>query len=128
LVEDALGKIVQSKTRSDIPRLVLSNRNSIRYDLAQGPYILDDTYIICPWSDYMKFVKDVTFDDASKLFETFKYYAKYRKCPNTQAYYAGSKLDPARQKVLARRDTQAVGMLTPGYTTMDDFGVGGDYT
>lgn len=47
LVEDALGKIVQSKTRSKIPRLILSNRNSIRYDLAQGPYTLDDAYIVC---------------------------------------------------------------------------------
>lgn len=114
------------QTRSNVSRLILSNRNSIRYDLSQGPYTLDDAYIVCPWVDYMKYVKDVSFDDASKLFGTLEYYAKHQKCPNSLPSSAGYGSETASQKILARRDIQPVGMLSPGYTTLDDFGVGGD--
>lgn len=132
LVEEALAQVVVSETRNHIPRLIFSNRNSIRYDLAQGPFTYDDSFIVCPWVDYMNFTTGVSFEDASKLRDTIIYYAENNKCPPTASLdeivleYSGP--GSTKQKVLSRRSVQPPGMLSAGYRTRDDFGDDGDDT
>ncbi|KAH8689459.1 Metallo-dependent phosphatase-like protein [Talaromyces proteolyticus] len=138
LFEDALAKVVVSKERENIPRLIFSNKNSIRYDIAQGPFTYDDSFILCPWADYMNFTTGVTAEDASKLYDTVTYYTEHNKCPPTADVSFGDMLlensgTGSKQKVLSRRSVsrrsvQSPGMLTAGYRTGDDFGNDGDDT
>jgi 2',3'-cyclic-nucleotide 2'-phosphodiesterase (5'-nucleotidase family) len=125
LVRDALEKIVVSTTRNDTSRILLSNRNGIRYDLAQGPFTRDDSFIVCPFTDGFRYVGNVTAEHASQIV------ANLDGCQHSQgegvleeSHWTGS-----TQKVLSRRGADDVlGMVASGYTTTDDFGLDGDDT
>ncbi|QKX63708.1 uncharacterized protein TRUGW13939_10879 [Talaromyces rugulosus] len=139
LVRKALEKIVVSPTGNTTSRLIFANRNGIRYDLAQGPFMRDDSYIVCPFTDGFRVVHNVSSEHASKILGSLDI-----KCPSGKGEMTSESLPvddkdengswddlsgSTDQKVLSRRGVQdPVGMLTPGYTTSDDFGTDGDDT
>ena len=67
LLEVALAATVINKTRADIPRLIIINTGSIRFDLVKGPFTYDDSFIVSPFKDAFQYIPDVRYEIASKV-------------------------------------------------------------
>ena len=65
LLADALSTVIVNDTRADQSRIIIINTGSIRFDLAEGPFTVDDSYIVSPFSDYFYYIKDVPWSTAS---------------------------------------------------------------
>ncbi|CAG7997550.1 unnamed protein product [Penicillium salamii] len=142
LVETAASAKVVNPDRSANSRMIIVNRGVVRYDLVQGPFTLDDSYIVCPYHNAFNYFPDVPYSLASKVLETLnkpKSTTKrstmtmdtissqmlgYDECDNPSPHNGTELLKP---KTLFRRvlDEDA---LTQGYTTCDDLGGDGDDT
>ncbi|KAH0560007.1 hypothetical protein GP486_003469 [Trichoglossum hirsutum] len=141
LMETALATVVVNETRKDIPRLILVNIGSIRFDLPKGPFTLDDSYIVSPFNDAFQFIPDVPYDTAKQV-QGILNAGPAQKRGLSQDFGFGqmplqdSCVDPpishdhitgksyAGGRLLRRQNDQ----LFPGYATTDDFGTDGDDT
>jgi hypothetical protein len=139
LLETALAKTVINESRADIPRLIIINSGSISFDLVQGPFTFDDSFIVSPFSDAFQFIPNVPYAEASKVIGILNAGPFQKRDQLTQSDFNFSPLngetcvDPPvshnphalERRAFTRRATPA---LTPGYTTTDDFGTDGDDT
>lgn len=145
LLQKALETIVVNETRRNIPRLLFANEGGVRYDLAQGPFTSDDKYIVSPFNNTFRYVANVSSHDASQIKSILD---DEGKCHHTSLPQKSESLqaddsdwqptpphtqtDYSKQSVLShlsrRANDEATGMLSPGYTTKDDFGDDGDDT
>jgi hypothetical protein len=64
LIPIALAATVVNKTRADLPRLIVVNSGHIRFDLVQGPFTFDDSFIVSPFPDAFQFIPDVPYSAA----------------------------------------------------------------
>jgi hypothetical protein len=71
LIPIALAATVINKTRADIPRLIIVNTGHIRFDLVQGPFTFDDSYIVSPFLDAFQFIPNVPYSAASVSYESY---------------------------------------------------------
>ncbi|KAF2715459.1 Metallo-dependent phosphatase [Pleomassaria siparia CBS 279.74] len=150
LLQTALATAVVNETRKDIPRLIIINTGSVRFDLAQGPFTYDDSFIVSPFADAFQFIPDVPYAQASQVLDILNAGAFQKKkkkrelsprdfgfspilaadgdtCidpPMTHDYTGTTKRSYASGRLLRRTNTKPV----PGYTTTDDFGTDGDDT
>ena len=151
LLQDALSTVVVNETRKDKARLIIINTGSVRFDLAQGPFTYDDSFIVSPFSDSFQYIADVPYTQASKVIDILNagpYQKKKRSLqtadlgfsslaadsdacidpPLTRDFAAaaagGSKRSLPGGRLIRRANTAPV----PGYTTVDDFGADGDDT
>jgi 2',3'-cyclic-nucleotide 2'-phosphodiesterase (5'-nucleotidase family) len=74
LLSDALSTVVINQTRSSNPRLILINTGSIRFDLPQGPFTYDDSFIVSPFTDAFQFIPDVPYANAMVSLYQINYY------------------------------------------------------
>lgn len=65
LLSEALSTVVVNQTRSAKARIIIINTGSVRFDLAQGPFTYDDSFIVSPFSDSFRFIPDVPYKYAS---------------------------------------------------------------
>lgn len=63
----AVSKIVVREERKEKARIVLGNTGSVRYDIPKGPFTYDDNFIVSPFRDVFRYIKDVPYDKAQKL-------------------------------------------------------------
>ncbi|OCT50998.1 hypothetical protein CLCR_08282 [Cladophialophora carrionii] len=140
LEEDVFPGIVNDTTRSDRPRLVISNTGAIRFDIFRGAFTKDSTYIVCPFTSGFHYLKDVPYEKAKHLINILNRGGEIFE--NVDPSYAMWKLGPPEQMgvtddgiatPLHAVDSSQVAMssdvrLTPGYTTHDDAGDDGDDT
>ncbi|KAJ5598370.1 hypothetical protein N7537_008454 [Penicillium hordei] len=141
LVQTAAAATVVDPDRSAKSRVIIVNKGAIRYDVVQGPFTVDDAYIVCPYTSTFRFLADVPYSLASKVLDninkpktTTKRYMTvdtisskmlgYDECNNPSPHNGTELLKP---KSLFRRVLDA-DTLTPGYTTCDDLGNDGDDT
>jgi 2',3'-cyclic-nucleotide 2'-phosphodiesterase (5'-nucleotidase family) len=154
LLAEALSVTVVNKTRAKTPRMILINTGSVRFDLVEGPFTLDDSYIVSPFTDTFQFIPDVPYKYASKVlgilnaggfqkrsapsiesrdlqtrdfgFNTFT----GDDCVDAASVSHASMLQKREHSELMTRGLRrsANATLTPGYTTSDDFGSDGDDT
>lgn len=156
LLETALAAVVINETRADIPRLIIINTGSIRFDLAQGPFTYDDTFIVSPFTDAFQYLPDVPYEYAKQVLDILNA-GPYEKRSLTSDAHAGHFhardelcLDPdqveygtmsPRDVLKARRNPKSLSAqkrnqlypresatLTYGYVTTDAFGTDGDDT
>jgi len=147
LLQTALATVVVNKTREGIPRLIIINTGSIRFDLAKGPFTYDDSFIVSPFKDAFQFIPDVPYEKASKVLGILNAGPFQKKRRNLEAtdfgfnsvladrdtcvdpplthHYEGMKRRSKQGGRLIRRQSTAP---KPGYTTTDDFGTDGDDT
>jgi len=142
LQELVLPNMIHDPTRNDTPRLVLTNTGSIRFDIFKGPFTIDTTFTVSPFTSGFRFVKDVPLETASKLLIIL----------NQEVPQLSHSLHPLGAKLPVRSDQSAPSQpyspqhapshkqipltsplndtvpLTPGYTTHDDAGTDGDDT
>lgn len=146
LLQTALSTVVVNETRKDNARLIIINTGSVRFDLAQGPFTYDDSFIVSPFDDAFQFIPDVPYDQASKVLDILNAgpYQKKRDLqtsdfgfntiladrdtcidpPLTHTYEGMTRRSKQGGRLIRRQSTKPV----PGYTTVDDFGTDGDDT
>ncbi|KAF2265336.1 Metallo-dependent phosphatase [Lojkania enalia] len=147
LLQTALATVVVNDTRKDIPRLIIINTGSIRFDLAKGPFTYDDSFIVSPFADAFQFLPDVPYDQASKVLDILNagpFQKKKRDLstsdfnflpiladrdicidpPLTHSYEGLNRRSYPSGRLIRRQSTSP----SPGYTTTDDFGTDGDDT
>ena len=147
LVQTALSTVVVNETRKDIPRLIIINTGSVRFDVAKGPFTYDDSFIVNPFKDAFEFIPNVPYEQASKVLDILNAGPFQRKkrelgtsdfqfnhipvdrdtCidPPITFHYDGVQRRSKQGGRLIRRQSTAP---TFGPTTADDFGTDGDDT
>ena len=140
LEEEVFPDIVNDSSRSDRPRLVISNTGAIRFDIFKGPFTKDSTYIICPFTSGFHYLKDVPYAKAKHLIkllnngdEVFQSvdtsYAMWKLVPPEQINMKQDIIAPTLHKDVSSQNPLLSDIqLTPGYTTQDDAGSDGDDT
>ncbi|KAL5120992.1 hypothetical protein ACEQ8H_001180 [Pleosporales sp. CAS-2024a] len=151
LLQTALSTVVVNETRKDKARFIIINTGSVRFDLAQGPFTYDDSFIVSPFTDSFQYIADVPYEQASKVLDIlnagpYQKKKKKKKRDLSTADFPFSPLladrdtciDPPlthQYDGLTRRSKQGGRLIrrqstspTPGYTTSDDFGTDGDDT
>jgi hypothetical protein len=147
LLQTALATVVVNETRKDIPRLIIINTGSVRFDLAQGPFTYDDSFIVSPFQDSFEFIPDVPYEQASKVLAILNagpFQKKKRDLSTSDFNFSpilmdrDTCIDPPltfQYDGMTRRSMQGGRLIrrqstapTPGYTTTDDFGDDGDDT
>lgn len=147
LLQTALATVVVNQTRKDEARLIIINTGSVRFDLAQGPFTYDDSFIVSPFSDSFQYIADVPYEQASKVIDILNagpYQKKKRDLSTADFNFSplladrDTCIDPPlthQYDGLTRRSKQGGRLIrrqstapTPGYTTTDDFGSDGDDT
>ncbi|EMD97113.1 hypothetical protein COCC4DRAFT_61777 [Bipolaris maydis ATCC 48331] len=147
LLQTALATTVVNETRKDIPRLIIINTGSVRFDLAQGPFTYDDSFIVSPFTDAFQYIPNVPYEQASQVLDILNagpFQKKKRNLetsdfgfspvladrdtcidpPLTHSYEGRTRRSKQGGRLIRRQSTA----LTPGYTTTDDFGTDGDDT
>ncbi|KAL9011806.1 MAG: hypothetical protein Q9173_003377, partial [Seirophora scorigena] len=85
-LETALAATVVNESRADIPRLIIINTGTVRFDLVKGPFTLyayhsstlhantltvlfssDDSFIVSPFKDAFQFIPNVPYSLASQV-------------------------------------------------------------
>lgn len=69
LEKDVLPEMVVDKKRSDKPRIVMANTGTMRFDVFKGAFTRDTTFIIQPFTNGFRYLKDVPFGQADRLLE-----------------------------------------------------------
>ncbi|KAF7507007.1 hypothetical protein GJ744_011031 [Endocarpon pusillum] len=154
LISIALAATVVNESRADIPRLIIINTGSIRFDLVQGPFTYDDNFIVSPFVNRFQFLPNVPYsiarqvlgvlnagpnqkrkrDPMSSNLGFLKSFNGDNGCADPTLYGASSKLPShhghnLRPRSITRRQAPPpLNELTPGYVTTDDFGSDGDDT
>ncbi|KAL8715608.1 MAG: hypothetical protein Q9220_000945 [cf. Caloplaca sp. 1 TL-2023] len=67
LLQTALAATVINASRADVPRLIIINTGSIRFDLVKGPFTFDDSFIVSPFDDAFQFLPNVPYSLASQV-------------------------------------------------------------
>jgi len=147
LLQTALATVVVNETRKDIPRLIIINTGSVRFDLAKGPFTYDDSFIVSPFKDAFQFIPDVPYEQASQVLGILNagpFQKKKRDLETSDFGFSpiladrDTCLDPPlthHYEGVTRRSKQGGRLIrrqstapNPGYTTKDDFGTDGDDT
>ncbi|KAI9744636.1 MAG: hypothetical protein M1818_002165 [Claussenomyces sp. TS43310] len=144
LLTTALAATVINETRKSIPRLILINTGSIRFDLVEGPFTYDDSFIVSPFTDGFQFIPEVPYEYASQVLGILNAGPYQKRDFDTRDFsfttITGAEepcLDPhlgplspvqkrSSTRGIVRR--QSTSPIVPGYTTTDDFGSDGDDT
>ncbi|KAF2134698.1 hypothetical protein P153DRAFT_278830 [Dothidotthia symphoricarpi CBS 119687] len=147
LLQTALATVVVNETRKDIPRIIIINTGSVRFDLAKGPFTYDDSFIVSPFKDAFQYIPNVPYEQASKVlgilnagpfqkkkrdmttadFDFTPVLADKDTCldpPITHSYEGMTRRSKQGGRLIRRQSTTP----SPGPVTTDDFGTDGDDT
>ncbi|KAK0267034.1 hypothetical protein LTR35_016611 [Friedmanniomyces endolithicus] len=151
LVPEALVGGVVNASRANNPRFLVVNSGGIRFDLVQGPFSIDDSYIVSPFADIFVYIPAVPYSVASQLLNLLNTNSAFngkRKRDLSEDIHSRNlqtsdfSFEPIRRddcqsphpdQLLGKRAVasaikrQSIA-LTPGYTTTDDLGSDGDDT
>lgn len=130
---------VVNDSRRDIPRYIIANTGSVRFDMYKGPFTYDDQFIVSPFRDIFLYISGVPFDTASSLLTLLNDAgASQKRSVGTIPVERDICVDPplvhfSEVRRGENEDTSGiirrqVADLVPGYTTKDDFGTDGDDT
>lgn len=138
LLSEALAETVVNESRNDIPRYVIANTGSVRFDMYKGPFTYDDQFIVSPFTDIFLYVPEVPYALASSLLGSLNNAgASQKRNLGVMPVERDICVDPPLGQLGVRHEEQHVSPritrrqvidLVPGYTTSDDFGVDGDDT
>ena len=144
--EMVLPDMLNDTDHPDTPKLVLMNTGALRFDIFKGPFTMDTTYSVSPFTGGFRQIKDVPFSIAKQLLRILNQEVpQLQQVPqplrakepvsleqietlvgDAESAFNGRHGDD-HQVPLAVDDSEA-SPLTPGYTTIDDAGNDGDDT
>ncbi|KAI1377477.1 Metallo-dependent phosphatase-like protein [Hypoxylon crocopeplum] len=139
LLADALATAVVNDSRRDIPRYIIANTGSVRFDMYKGPFTYDDQFIVSPFRDSFLYIPEVPYSLANDVLRLLNNAgASQKRNIGVMPVERDICVDPPITHFsLARREghrgppvitRRQVVDLVPGYTTKDDFGTDGDDT
>ncbi|KAI9841939.1 MAG: hypothetical protein M1838_003335 [Thelocarpon superellum] len=150
LLEKALAATVINASRASMPRLIIVNTGSVRFDLVKGPFTYDDSFIVSPFTDGFQFLPNVSYSHAAQVLGILNRGPYEKRDPSLHArhihdsaheiYMSPSLPDLCRDPNMTHEGLRARSFgtarpkrrestdRTPGYTTTDDFGTDGDDT
>ncbi|KAI1779114.1 Metallo-dependent phosphatase-like protein [Hypoxylon cercidicola] len=152
LETQVLPDSILNEERKDVPRLAIVNTGAIRFDIFQGAFTRDSTFLISPFVSKFNYVADVPYAVASKVLELINsggqvfgagaLDTKHLTIPEQvapsrflEASMAETGTDNAiplfvegdtQQKPLGGKGSSGDPELIGGYTTHDDLGDDGD--
>jgi hypothetical protein len=142
-VQVALAAEVVNKSNASIPRYIIANTGGIQFDLVQGPFTYDDSFIVGPFTGTFVYIPAVPYAKASQVLDTLNALLDSKKKRSLEllestpdfngvdsCYDTPYMLADAESRLYVRESesmTRPVApVLTPGYVTSDDFGTDGD--
>lgn len=142
LLETALSTVVVNKTRATTPRLIIINTGSARFDLPEGPFTYDDSFIVSPFTDAFEYLQNVPYSQAKQVLGILNAGAYQKRDLSVNDFgfspltdlSGDSCVDPPVTHDHVQKRAYVGGKvirqteITPGYTTTDDFGTDGDDT
>ncbi|KAF2139062.1 uncharacterized protein K452DRAFT_328397 [Aplosporella prunicola CBS 121167] len=144
LLPEALSTVVYNESRVDTPRIIFTNTGSVRFDLVQGPFTYDDSFIVSPFTNTFRYIPTVPWEYASQVLSIMNggpYQKKRNLATQDFSFSPMALLDqdscidpPITHNHLSSRSYTGGQLLrrqeanAPGYTTKDDFGTDGDDT
>lgn len=143
LQKEVLPDMVVDVDRVDVPRMVLTNTGALRFDIFEGPFTVDTTYAVSPFTSGFRYIQDVPFSIAKRLLQiinqevpqlwpasnSFAFKQPVRSI-QARSHQTDEPLFPARGQMPLGKDhaPDHDAELIPGYTTTDDAGSDGDDT
>lgn len=154
ILTTALSAVVINQTRKATPRMIFVNTGHARFDLVEGPFTYDDSFIVSPFHDAFLYIPNVPYASAVKVLDLLNAGGASKKrsvdaelktrdfgfsafnpslpdhdsCVNPPLPAAGHLEARALTKNIIRRQSTSA-KAPAGYVTVDDFGVGtGDDT
>lgn len=143
LQESVFPDMIYDADRSGKPTLAMTNTGALRFDILEGAFTVDSTYLVSPFINYFRYIADVPFDVAKKLLLVLNNdfpelasaaHALRAKVPvssdhleiHEENYHFNGPLarNGQHQTIFSHYDPD----LLPGYTTIDDAGADGDDT
>jgi hypothetical protein len=141
LTKDVLPTQLAQGTKASRPKLILQNTGALRFDVFEGMFTKDTTFLISPFTSGFRQIKDVDSAKADKLVEVLNGFGPIAgamksaarmsslAAPEQLAIEAGllptcaseSETVPDQSPLISKKPK-----LTPGYTTKDDDGDDGD--
>jgi hypothetical protein len=128
--------------KASLPRIAMINTGSMRFDIFQGPFTIDTTFIVSPFSTGFRQIKGLPYTLANRTLSIINNYGQVLE--EAAPWLKLWMLAPPEQIGRTQQFTsmppgllQALGSqirineepgLTPGYTTKDDGGDDGDDT
>ncbi|KAG0651225.1 hypothetical protein D0Z07_1945 [Hyphodiscus hymeniophilus] len=143
LTSIALGATVVNASRSTVPRYIIVNTGSIRFDLVKGPFTYDDSFIVSPFTDAFQYIANVPYSMAKNVINGLNGAAVQDKRNSAGSLFGSMPLPSSKDSCLdptlglegetesdlkARGITRRQTTVSPGYVTSDDFGTDGDDT
>jgi hypothetical protein len=151
ILSKALAATVINETRKDVPRIIILNTGSVRFDLVEGPFTYDDSFIVSPFSDTFQYIPSVPYNSAKQVLSILNAGAYQKRsveaeeltardfgftaltgddCVDASTQAHTSSLRRREENLYMTRGKQSLQKrdITPGYTTSDDFGTDGDDT
>ncbi|QKX60151.1 uncharacterized protein TRUGW13939_07294 [Talaromyces rugulosus] len=141
---------LRDASRSNVSALAIVNTGAIRFDIFQGPFTQDTTFIVSPFTSGFRYIKDVPLSTAKRIAWLLNLQTKIMTqstesrvyCPLAPpeqcAYDLGMTVGNGRSARLESRnwggqivlssDEDTSPKVLPGYTTVDDAGHDGDDT
>ncbi|KAH9844815.1 5' nucleotidase [Teratosphaeria destructans] len=140
--------------KSKTPTIALFNSGALRFDIFKGPFTIDSTFLVSPFTSGMKVIKNVPYGSASQVLQILNNEGPITLHDMATASGMGAhaldKLVPAlppvslrdlqddpsqhpamavqQQQILIVSEEAGDKPTTPGYTTSDDLGKDGDDT
>lgn len=150
LAEQVLPGALRDDSRSGKPALAVVNTGAIRFDVFKGPFTQDSTFIVSPFTSGFRYVKDVSYGQATLIVEILnkqpqilaksQHQATFDLAPPEQVGYSQRMLDSETTTPLTSQEdsdhlsgqiplnSATKKKVVPGYTTEDDAGTDGDDT
>lgn len=134
LSNDVLPKAVANTTNNPNYQILI-NAGSQRFDLFKGPFTLDDSFIVSPFTDYFQYLPGIKFSTVQKVLPYLNNYSGgSSKVKRDQSYamphsstmfsvdeHYKSWLEANYMHYVSNANVAAANTsLTPGYVTMDD--------
>ena len=147
--KEVLPDVIVSEKRKDVPRLAIMNTGAVRFDIFNGPFTRDATYIVSPFLSGLQYIPDVPYGVASKVLKLInnggpilessgldsrllavpEQWAIHESIIHTTSTAATDPMgasEAGAQKPLREPSEKKKPDLIGGYTTKDDIGEDGD--
>ncbi|PSR90711.1 Metallo-dependent phosphatase-like protein [Coniella lustricola] len=148
LDQQVMPEIFTNKTGDALPRLAIVNTGAVRFDIFEGPFTIDTTYIVSPFQSKMVYIPAVDYDIATKVLPLLNKATRIVSLADRDPRMMASpeqwtldkdivypELSPSHQafstnagegqKVMSD-SSPGDPVLVHGYTTNDDIGTDGD--
>ncbi|THW48888.1 calcineurin-like phosphoesterase [Aureobasidium pullulans] len=144
LLATALSATIITEERASKPRLIITNSGHIRFDLAEGAFDYDSSFIVSPFTDAFNYLPDVPYHLASQVLAALESGDYPSKRDLSTESFGFTQMNPSldscidppvtRDNLITKRSYPGGRIIrrqtttTPGYVTTDDFGSDGDDT